>query len=204
MCITWTDMSRREVMAVRDRGIRYISARVNERRVLIHQIRHIACLSLTACLLLAAETTILSRLPLPLFGWGAAAPALGLLLAMAIGFFYGEREGGVAGLCIGLLADSTGGGIMLLPLFYFLSGFGTGFAARRRLSHNLPSFVVFSLVGGIMESIATAAENIASDQAIPPLIWMWRGLVPIIIWTVLFSPAVYLSVWGIRRLLTPR
>ena len=117
------------------RGIRYVSVG-NERRVLIEQIKLGVTLALTGLVLIGLETTALSHIRIPLFGWQAASPALGLLFSMAVGFLHGEREGGVTGLIAGWLADSTlGEGMMLYPLLYFLCGYLSGTVGKRRLAH---------------------------------------------------------------------
>ncbi|MBQ9150660.1 MAG: hypothetical protein IJX72_00285, partial [Clostridia bacterium] len=64
-------------------GIRYRSVG-SGRKVLIEQIKLVMTLALTGCVLIALETTVLSRIPIHLFGWSSAAPALGLLFSMAV------------------------------------------------------------------------------------------------------------------------
>ncbi len=170
----------------------YYTAIGNSRRVLWEQIKLLVALFLTACLLIALETSTYLRIRLPIFGWGAAAPSLGLLLAMAVGFHFSEEEGGVAGLLIGWLIDAAGpGGIMLSPLLYLVCGFFCGVAGRRRLAHNLPSFLIFAAGGGLLESLFSIAEAILSTKALPPVAWLWRGLVPVWVLTVMASPLLY-------------
>ncbi len=172
------------------------------RTVLIEQIKLTVTLALTGCLLLALETTALAHIRLPVGGMGAAAPSLGILFCMAVGFLHGDRAGGIAGLITGWLADCTGrGGMMLLPLLYFLCGYCAGNIGKRRLAHNLPSFAVFSLVGGGIECLFSIGYAALSIRGIPPGTWILRGLVPVWILTVLFSPLVYGILWGERWLL---
>ncbi len=168
----------------------------NGRTVMVERVRLILALTLTGLVLIALETTALGRIRIPLFDWGAAAPSLGLLFAMAVGFVHGERAGGVAGLLAGWLSDATGsGGIMLLPLLYFLCAYLSGVVGRRRLAHNLPSFAVFALAGGGVECLFSVARAAVSIRSIPPAAWVWRGLIPVWVLTVLFSPLVYGLVW---------
>ncbi len=167
------------------------------RAVVIEQIKLTVALVLTGCMLLAWETTARMQIKLPLFGFGAAAPSLGLLFAMATGFIHGERVGGIVGLFSGVLADCTSpGGMMLLPLVYFLCGYLSGTVGRRRLAHNLPSFAIFSLCGSGVECLFSILKATVDLCALPPISWIWRGCVPVWILTVLFSPIVYGIVWG--------
>ena len=191
-----------------DGGIRYraVGAR---KKVLLEQIKLIVTLSLTGCVMIALETTLLSRVPIPLFGWSCAAPALGLLFSMAVGFLHGEREGGIAGLLCGWLSDATTAGsavfgMMLLPLLYFLCGYMSGTVGKRRLAHNLPSFMIFSVVGGGLKFLLSVGQAVLELRSLPPLEWIWRGPTPAWVMTVLFSAAVYGILWGERKLLEPK
>ncbi len=181
--------------------IRYTSTHTG-RRVLVEQIKLLVVLTVTGCLLVALETTPGARLQLPFFSRSPASPAWGLLFSMAVGFLYGEREGGVSGLFAGWLADAAGsGGIMLLPLLYFLCGYLSGVVGKRRLAHNLPSFAVFAVAGGGISCLFSIAKATVIGGRFPPLSWIGRGLIPVWILTILFSPLVYGIMWIERRLL---
>ncbi len=176
------------------------------RTVLVEQIKLIVLLSLTGCILLGLETTALGRISLSALGMGRAAPSLGILFCMASGFLFDERVGGGFGLIVGFLADSMdysreGIYIMLLPLLYFLFGYLSGIAGKRRLAHNLPSFVVFSIIGGGVECLVGIARATVTGRTIPPPSWIYVSLLPVWILTVLFSPVVYGIIYGERRLL---
>ena len=181
----------------------------SKRRVLVEQIKLAVTLFLTGCMMIALETTVCARIPATLFGWSPAAPALGLLFSMAVGFLYSEREGGIAGLACGWLSDavSTGAsvhGMMVLPLLYFLCGYLSGIIGRRRLAHNLPSFMVFSVFGGGLRCLFTVGLAVLELHTLPPVEWVWRGLVPAWALTVAASAAVYGILWGERKLLEPK
>lgn len=179
--------------------IRY-TAVGSRRRVWIEQLRLGIALTVTGLVLLALETTVLGRIPLPFLHRGA--PALSLLFTLGVGYLHGEREGGVAGLLTGWLADATdGGGLLLLPLAYFLCGFLCGLVGKRRLAHNLPSFAVFSLGGGMALGGFTLLDAAFTVRGIPPVLPILWGFLPVLILTVLFSPAVYGLLWVERRLL---
>ena len=185
-------------------GIRYTSISTGK-PVLVEQIHLVALLLVTGLILIGLETTALSHIRLPLFGWQAAAPSLGLLFSMAVGFLHGEREGGITGLICGWLSDSTAGeGLMLLPLLYFLCGYLSGNVGKRSLAHNLPSFTVFAVVGGGLKCLTAVGMAALEIGAVPPAVWVWRGLIPPWVLTVLFSAAVYGIVKGEQWILKPR
>ena len=163
------------------------------RRVLIEQIKLTAVLALTCLVLLGLETTALSKIHIPLFGWQAASPALGLLLTMAVGFIYSEREGAVMGLFAGWLANASmaGSTILLYPILYVICGYMSGTVGRRHLAHNLPSFSVFALVGGGLHCLWALSEACIRLRGIPPTVWILSALVPVWVLTVLFSVPVY-------------
>lgn len=168
------------------------------RRFLSEQLRLVILLALSACILIALQTTVLSRFPLPFSHSAPAAPSLALLLVLAVGFRLGEQEGSVCGLAVGWLCDAVGSrDVMLLPLLYFLCGWTAGMAGRRRLAHNLPSFFVFSLFGAVIEAAYKYLLAAADTGALPPPAWALQALLPPIFLTVLFSPAVY----GLVRLI---
>jgi rod shape-determining protein MreD len=173
--------------------------------VLTEQLLLAVTLALTGLILIGLETTALSRIPVSLFGWQAAAPSLGLLLSMAVGFLHGEREGGLTGLFCGWLTDATmGESLMLYPLLYFLCGYLSGTVGKRRLAHNLPSFAVFAVFGGGLKCLTAVCLATLELRALPPAVWVWKGLVPSWILTVLFSAAVYGLVRGEQWILKPK
>ena len=185
-------------------GIRYTAVGTG-RKVLTEQIKLAAALALTGLVLMGLETTALSHIRIPLFGWQAASPALGLLFSMAVGFLHGEREGAVTGLLAGWLADATlSRGMMLYPLLYFLCGYLSGTVGKRSLAHNLPSFGVFAAVGGGLKCLLSVLTATVELKAIPPAVWVWKGPVPSWVLTVLFSAAVYGIVKGEQWLLKPK
>ena len=185
-------------------GIRYTAVGTGH-KVLTEQIKLGVTLALTGLVLMGLETTALSHIRIPLFGWQAASPALGLLFSMAVGFLHGEREGGVTGLFAGWLADVTlSDGMMLYPLLYFLCGYLSGTVGKRRLAHNLPSFMVFSVIGGGLRCLWSVSLAAVKLRGLPPTVWVWTGLVPAWVLTVLFSAAVYGVVWAERWLLKPK
>ena len=179
------------------------------RRVLTEQIKLVVTLFLTGCMMIALETTVCARIPIPLFGWSSASPALGLLFVMATGFLYGEREGGIAGLVCGWLTDAVSAGssvkgMTVLPLLYFLCGYLSGHIGRRRLAHNLPSFLVLSVVGGGVHCLFLWGLAALELGTLPPVSWVWRGIAPVWALTAAASAAVYGIMWGERKLLEPK
>ena len=188
--------------------IRYRSVGAG-RKVMLEQIKLILTLFVTGGFLIALETTVCSRIRIPLFGWSPAAPALGLLFTMAVGVLHSEREGGIAGLVCGWLSDAVSaeasvGGMMVMPLLYFICGYLSGTVGKRRLAHNMPSFAVFSVFGGGLKCLFTIGLAAWELGNIPPAVWIWRGLIPAWVLTVICSVAVYGIVWGERKMLEPK
>ena len=191
-------------MSGRRSGIHYTSVSTG-RTVLVERVCLVSILLVTGLTLIALETTALSRIKIPLFEWQAAAPSLGLLFSMAVGFLHGEREGGFTGLLCGWLSDSTTGeAMMLLPLLYFLCGYLSGTVGKRSLAHNLPSFGVFAAVGGGLKCLLSVGLAAVDLGTLPPAVWVWRGLIPSLVLTVLFSAAVYGIVRGEQWILKPK
>lgn len=150
-----------------------------------------------AILLSALQSTLFARIPLPLLP--PASPSLTLLLTLSAAFFLGEREGAVAGLLAGFFAEAAGGeGIMILPLVYTLCGYLVGWLSRDRLAHNLPSFAVWTLVAGVWEQTARLVRAAVTTHSLPPARIITEDMLPHLLLTLLFAPAIY----GVAKLLS--
>ena len=78
---------------------------------------------LAVCVFAALETTLLSRIPLPLLS--STRPYLCLAFLMACGYIFGKNEGGVCGFTAGIAVECSAmeplpGGIMVYPLIFFV------------------------------------------------------------------------------------
>ena len=104
-----------------------------------------------------------------------------------------------------LMSGAMGRDVMLLPILYFLCGYTSGIVGKRRLAHNLPSFIVFSILGGglncLFGILSAVISGVMFGRSLPTLSWIWLGLIPVWALTVLFSPIPYLLVWGEKKLL---
>lgn len=159
-------------------------------RVRLEQVRLVVAGCLMAVILAALQSTLLGRIPLPFLS--PSSPALTLVFVLAVGFFMGEREAAVMGLVAGLFADAaTGEGFMLLPVFYYVMGYACGVAGHKLLAHNLPSFMIFSAVGAACEMILHLASAAVQSRSLPPPALLLHDLLPHLILTLLFAPAVY-------------
>jgi hypothetical protein len=94
--------------------------------------------------------------------------------------------------------------MMLFPLLYFLCGYLSGTVGKRSLAHNLPSFGVFAAVGGGLKCLLSVLTAIIELKTLPPAVWVWKGLIPSWVLTVLFSAAVYGIVKGEQWLQRPK
>jgi rod shape-determining protein MreD len=154
------------------------------------------------CLLLALESTVCAALSLP-FTWVSLPPGtpwLALLFVLAVGFRLNREAGGLFGLIAGFLADSAAGNsVMIHPLAWFLMGWLTGLCGRRFLAHNLPSYLIFCGVGGLLECLVRAVSDTLCNAAPPSLPFLWQDTFPDLLLSLLFAPLIHLLVKGMYR-----
>lgn len=154
------------------------------------------------CLLGGIQTTLLAKIPL--FFLPSASPNLCLLLVLATGCVFGEKEGGICGFFGGIVAeclsmDALLGGIMLLPLVYSILGYASGVLFPKILAGNLPSFLVFAAAGSCFNGGFRYILLILKIGGLPSFSFLTHGLLPVWILTVLFSPLVYLPVRAVKQ-----
>ena len=98
--------------------------------------------------------TVLQTTCLSLFG---STPALTLSIVCAVGFIFGRKAGALSGIYAGALMGILGGfGASLAPLLYTFCGYLCGAVVGWFLSKNLPSFMIYSIIAGILLEISTA------------------------------------------------
>ena len=98
-------------------------------------------------------SAILQTTCLSFFG---KAPALTLALICAIGFIMGEKYGAVWGIIGGVLTDMLGSsGFSFSPLVFMLCGYFCGALVGWFLSKNLPSFIVYAAISGVLRETFT-------------------------------------------------
>lgn len=159
------------------------------------RIKEILLCLIAAILAVAAETTLLSHIKLPFLT--PAAPSLGLITVLAVGFFLGERRAAVAGIIIGFFHDAVmDTGIMLTPLLYMLLGYACGLAAQAWLARNLPSFAVFAAAGTLSELLFRYGQAALAVGGLPPGSVLLYDLLPRGTVTLLCIPLIYLLVKG--------
>ena len=132
-------------MAVKKRvGLRERGERVSLLKTVIYSV----CLGI-----LIFASAILQTTCLKLFG---KVPALTFALVCAIGFIFGERAGGIAGLLTGILTDIIGSfGFSFSPIVFMLCGYCCGVFVGWFLSKNLPSFLIYAAIAGVIREIFT-------------------------------------------------
>lgn len=153
--------------------------------------------ALCLCLFSALETTLLSRIPLLILP--AGSPSLCLIFVLASGYLFGEKEGCVCGLLGGIMTECAVmepwmGGIMIYPLVYCLLGYTSGALSKHVLAENLPSFMVYALIGKLADCLIHTLFTVVSIHGLPPIAYFWGSLLPDLILTVIFSPLGYLLV----------
>ena len=97
--------------------------------------------------------TVLQTTCLSLIG---VTPALTFAVICAIGFIFGKKAGAVAGIYAGALMAIIGGiGASLSPILYTFCGYMCGALVGWFLSKNLPSFIIYSVIAGVLLEIST-------------------------------------------------
>ncbi len=146
------------------------------------------------CILAALETTVCARIPLPLLDSGS--PSLCLIFILASGYLLGEKEGCVCGLLGGIISECMDmeplfGGIMILPLVYCVLGYLSGALSGRFLGGNLPSFLIYVLMGKAVELLITIILFVRPIQLSALMAFFLRGALPELILTLIFAPFIY-------------
>ena len=120
------------------------NTRVDIKRLAIYYV----CLLVFVLLLSVIEV---SRIKI--FG---ASIALAFCASCAIGFIFGEKSGAIFGLICGLLIDALEiSGFSINPVLFTLCGYLCGSLVGWILSINLPSFMVYAAVAGLVREIFT-------------------------------------------------
>lgn len=84
------------------------------------------------------------------------SPALTLAFVCAMGFIIGERAGALAGLFGGIAVSCLGGsGFSFTPIVYVICGYFCGALVGWFLSKNLPSFILYGALAGIVREVFT-------------------------------------------------
>lgn len=116
--------------------------------------RRIFVYGMTLLALSLIQTTILHRFPIL-----GTIPDLCLLFVLGTAMFDGAENGGAVGIAAGFLENALGGaGISLLPLLFFVVGYGTGLLAGKALARTFPSYMVFALVFCFLRPAITLAD----------------------------------------------
>lgn len=140
-----------------------------------------------------AEVTFLSA-----FGM---TPALTLSIICAVGFIFGEKFGAIFGIVGGILIDCFGGSpLPLSPVLYMMCGYMCGVAVGWFLSSNFPSFIVYSLIAGVLREIF----SVISVALISNRFDLWKIvtdlLIPEYLAYIICTPFTYFAVWVINCL----
>ena len=116
--------------------------------------RRIFIYGLILLALALTQTTVLHRFPIL-----GTIPDLCLLFVLGTAMFDGAENGGAVGIAAGFLENALGGvGISLLPLLFFVIGYGTGLLAGKALARTFPSYMIFALVFCFLRPAITLAD----------------------------------------------
>jgi rod shape-determining protein MreD len=128
-------------------------------------------------------------------------PSMTLALICAVGFVCGERFGAIFGIVGGILIDCLGGSPMpLSPILYMLCGYMCGVAVGWFLSSNFPSFIVYSVIVGILKEIFSFVSVALLSDSFNFWNVITKLLIPELLAYILCAPPAYFAVWGINRL----
>ncbi len=117
---------------------------------------------------------------------------LTLLFVSALGMLFGERDGAIFGLVGGVLIDSLSGGIIYTsPLVYMLIGYFCGICSKRFLSKNLPSYIVYMLIVGLIKQAVNLFYFVMLTDNFNLMQIFIEVLVPDYISFIIFSPVIY-------------
>ena len=131
-----------------------------------------------------------------------APPVLTLLFTCAVGMIFGEREGAAVGVFSGFIIDCLGGGVFSLsPIFFMLCGYFCGICARFVLSRNMPSFVVYMLVVGVLKEMINIFYFGMSSQSLNLFEALTNTLIPDYFAFVICSPAVYFVAYILKKII---
>ncbi len=124
---------------------------------------------------------------------GNAAPQLLISAVVAVGFFYGEWSGFVAGLFSGILADAVAANTVCFNMIsLMLIGLISGLLINRLLNQNIFSALILSLAASFLYHfsywIVFFVANSVADSA---MYFLYHSL-PSIIYSALFIFITYL------------
>ena len=151
------------------------------------------CFSVIIFLSAILQTTCLS-----VFG---SVPALTLAIICAIGFVCGEKVGAISGILTGVLVDILGGtGYSVSPILFMLCGYFCGVFVGWFLTKNLPSFLFYAALAGILREIFTFAYLILVSRNFSFLQIFTDIVIPEYLAYLLCIIPAYGAVFGIYRL----
>lgn len=161
--------------------------------------RRIFIYGLTLLTLSLIQTTVLHLVPIL-----GTIPDLCLLFVLGTAMFDGAENGGAVGIAAGFLENALGGvGISLLPLLFFVVGYGTGLLAGKALARTFPSYMIFALVFCLLRPAITLADiGLSAHTSGFGLNAITEGtLVPEFFANLVAAPPMYLLIRKTNRLI---
>ena len=151
------------------------------------------CFSLIIFFSAILQTTCLS-----VFG---SVPALTLAIVCAIGFVSGEKAGAISGILTGALVDilgSNGGSVS--PILFMLCGYFCGAFVGWFLSKNLPSFLLYAAIAGLLREAFTLVYVVLKFESLSIGQIFLKIIIPEYFAYALCIIPAYGAVFGIYRL----
>jgi len=172
--------------------MKYIHSNSSSKKI-YRIIIYIVCFALLILFSAILQTTCLS-----VFG---KTPAVAFAVSCAIGFIMGDKSGAVAGLFAGVCVDMLGfSGLSLSPVIYTFCGYICGAFVGWFLSRNLPSFLVYAAIVGVIKGIGTAISYGLLTERFNIGDLVFKLLIPEYFAYLIFVLPSYGAVYGIYRL----
>ena len=131
------------------------------------------------------------------------APALTFVFVCSIGFVFGEKSGAIFGIIGGIVIDALGfSGSALSPLLFTLCGYLCGALVGWFLSKNLPSFIIYSLIAGVIKEIFTLIVMGVMSNEFDIAYVLLKIILPEYFATLIFACPIYLVTYTVYRLLS--
>ena len=129
------------------------------------------------------------------------APDLCLALSVAVALRWGAKKGAIVGIMSGVCLDAfSETGISLLIPFYFLLSVAVGLYTEDKNAKGLPFFAAAMSVSAVLRALLSFLELCLSNPSFSTGKVVTGVVIPNILVTLLFSPALYFAALLVDKL----